>query len=263
MSNPVGELAERLAGRIGDFAGYRALIREIGERRLVEGAPLLATIVARNAAFEATSSGFEDVTLALEALAALGERSAAPQIRRFLATLHLSERAREAAIAYLAAAGDRSAAPVIARFLAQGGPRLRGAAVYALGRLGAAAQADALAERLADTAPPVARAAALALARLGDRRGRAVLEAELARRPAPDLVEALAAIGDADSGVRIARLAGHPDPARRRAVAETLADLDPDRFRRVLSRLADDPDTTVRAAAAEAPPDEPRGPSGG
>jgi HEAT repeat protein len=250
--DPVAELAEKLEGRIGDFTRYRELIREIGRRRLVEGAPLLAAIVARNAAFEASSAGYEDVTLALEALAELRDRAAAPAVRRLLATLHFSDRATVAAMRHLAAAGDRLAAPAIAAFLAHDRPDIRRQAASALAVLASAAHADALAERLDDRDATVARAAAVALAQIGDRRAKAPLEAELALLPAADIVDALGEIGNSDSGVAIARLAGHPDPALRCAVATALGTLDASRFRRVIARLAADPDPAVREAAQDA-----------
>jgi HEAT repeat protein len=250
--DPVAELAEKLEGRIGDFARYRELIREIGRRRLAEGAPLLAAIVARNAAFEASTAGYEDVALALEALAELRDRAAAPAVRRLLATLHFSERTTVAAMRHLAAAGDRLAAPAIAGFLAHDRPDIRQHAAAALAALRSTTHADALAERLHDRDRAVARAAALALAQIGDRRAKAPLEAELALRPAADIVDALGEIGTSDSGVAIARLAGHPDPALRCAVATALEALDASRFRRVIARLATDPDPAVRDAAQDA-----------
>jgi HEAT repeat protein len=252
MNDPVAELAKVLDGRIGDFPRYRALIREIGRRNLGDGAPLLAAIVTRNAAFEASSSGFEDVALALEALAELRDRAASPTIRRLLATLHFSDRATAAAIRYLAAARDRAAAPAIAAFLAHDRPEIRRQVASALGALASAPHADALAGLLDDRDATVARAATLALARIGDRRAKAPLEAELALRPAADIVDALAEIGNSDSGVAIARLAGHPEPALRRAVAAALGALDAPRFRRAIMRLATDPDPAVRDAAQDA-----------
>jgi HEAT repeat protein len=251
MSDPVAELAEKLDGRIGDFTRYRELIREIGRRRLAEGAPLLAAIVARNAAFEASSTGYEDVTLALEALAELRDRAAPPTVRHLLATLHFSERATVAAMRHLAAAGDRLAAPVIAAFLSDDRPDIRRQAASALGALSSAPHANALVERLDDRDAAVARAAAVALALIGDRRAKALLEAELALRPAGDIVDALAEIGDSDSGVAIAHLAGHPEPALRCAVATALGALDLSRFRQIILRLAADPDPEVREAAQD------------
>jgi hypothetical protein len=190
--------------------------------------------------------------LALEAPAELRDRAAAPTVRRLLATLHFSDRATLAAMRHLAAAVDRLAAPAIAAYLADDRAEIRRQAASALGALRSAPHSDALADLLDDRGAAVARAAAVALARIGDRRARAPLEAELALRPAADIADAIGEIGNSDSGVAIARLAGHPDPTLRCAVATALGALDASRFRQVIVRLATDPDQAVRDAARDA-----------
>jgi HEAT repeat protein len=248
----VAELHDMLVGPIGDFARYRQLIAAAGAARCVEAAGLLETVVRRNAVFErAQPDRFEDVPLALEALAAIADRGAAPAVARLLADDHFSPRAGVAALRYLAAVRHRAGADAAAGQLGHDDPAVREAAAAALGALGAARHAEALAEALSDPVRPVAEAAALALALAGDPRGRTLVLTVLARAPAPGPIEALAALGDPEDGVHLARQAGHPDPAVRAAVATALADLDPQRFRRVLTTLASDrvPQVSIAARA--------------
>jgi catechol 2,3-dioxygenase-like lactoylglutathione lyase family enzyme len=253
IEDPVAELAEKLAGRIGDFGRYRALIREIGRRGLAAGAPLLATIIGRNAAYEAVLSGYEDVRLALEALEALRDRDAVPLVRRLLASNHFSDAAAAAAIRYLAAAGDRAGAAALLPFLGHAARECREAAAHALGTLRAGIAAEPLAQALGDHDAAVAEAAAVALGRIGDRRGKPLLESALQRRPSIAVVEALAAVGDSDSGVLLTRQADHPDQAMRADILTALAALDLPRFGGLIWRRAEiDPDPAVREAGIRA-----------
>jgi len=246
----VAELRAVIDGPIGDFPRYRRLIIAAGEARCTGAGGLLETIVRRNAAFERVQPDrYEDVPLALDALAAIADREPAPAVARLLADDHFGPRATTAALRYLAAVRYRAAAGIAADLLGHGEPAVREAAAAALGQMGSARHAEALAAALSDPVRAVAEAAALALAMAGDARGRTLILAALASRPASEPIEALAVLGDPEDGVNIARHADHPDATVRAAVASALADLDPHRFRRVLAVLASDRVPQVAAAA--------------
>ena len=89
---------------------------------------------------------------------------------------------------------------------------------------------------LVDPSAPVRREAAVALGQRGDGAAGEVLIAELARDPSPDVMEALAAIGDDDAIVHLGRCAER-HPALAATVIGVLRDMESARAERLVAHL--------------------------
>ncbi|GAA0568459.1 HEAT repeat domain-containing protein [Caenispirillum bisanense] len=211
-------LAHRFAGldREAAATAMRAALRALA--RVAD--PACATAVTDLATLDALSS--ESLALALEVLAAVRHRPAAPLARRHL-------RHEDAAV--------RTAACRLARAL-----RLRETAA-------------ALEGLLTDPAPAVARAAALTLGGLALRGGKQALEAWLPTATPLDLPEvatALVPVADDDTAVLLGRAAERADLPGRLAIVAALGQIDGRAAVTWLGRLGRDRKPEVRAAVCEA-----------
>ncbi|GEM_PF-1795448 len=241
---------------IGDFGRYRRLISALTLSPDRKEIALLERILRRNAAYCRDYEGFGEVVAALEKLTAWQAQDSGNCIEMLYEKDAFGSAARAQALRYFAQIERRSAARFAVEALEAGDARERAAAAHYLGRLKAMplaqAQAGRLADALSDPSKAVRTEACDALALFRDRRALPGIRKRLHTAVTPALIECLTDFGERDDYVYIARLHDHETPEIRQAVAEALGDIGDPRYRRLLTKMAKDPDVRVAEAAKEA-----------
>lgn len=255
---PTAELIARLTGLLDDdrpaMAAFVALADALGARAERAAAPVLLRLAHRFAGFDRDAAAPE-MRAALRALAAVADPACATAVTD-LATLDaLSAESLALALDVLAAVRHRPAAPLARRHLTHEVAAVRISACGLARALRLRQTAPALEALLVDPVQSVARAAALALGALALRGGKEALEAWLpAATPLdlPAVVGALVPVADEDTAVLLGRAAERADLDGRLAIVAALGQIDGRASVTWLGRLARDRKPEVRAAVAAA-----------
>lgn len=251
-------LVDRLAGLLDAdrpaMAAFVALADELGARRDPAAAPVLLRLAHRFAGFD-REAGAPEMRAALRALAAVAAPSCATAVTD-LATLDaLSPESLALALDVLAAVRHRPAAPLARRHLTHEVAAVRVAACGLVRALRLRQTAPVLEGLLTDPAQAVTRAAALTLGGLALRAGKEPLEAWLPGATPLDLplvAAALVPVADEDTAVLLGRAAERADLAGRLSIVAALGQIDGRASVTWLGRLARDRKPEVRQAVAEA-----------
>lgn len=236
------------------MAAFVALADELAARRDRAAAPVLLRLAHRFAGFDRDTSAPE-MRAALRGLAAAADPACGTPVTD-LATLDaLSAESLALALDVLAAVRHRPAAPLARRHLTHEVAAVRVATCGLVRSLRLRQTAPALETLLTDPSQAVARAAALTLGALALRAGKEPLEAWLPGATPldlPQVVTALVPVADEDTAVLLGRAAERADPEGRLAVVAALGQIDGRASVTWLGRLARDRKPEVRAAVAEA-----------
>lgn len=258
LSLPTAALIERLTALLDAdrpaMAAFVALADALGERRERAAGPVLLRLAHRFAGFDREAAAPE-MRAALRGLAAVADPACATAVTD-LATLDaLSPESLALALEVLAAVRHRPAAPLARRHLRHEDAAVRAAACRLTRVLRLRETAPLLEGLLTDPAPLVARAAALALGGLSLRGGKQALEAWLPTATPVDLPEVAAAlvpVADDDTAVLLGRAAERADLPGRLAIVAALGQIDGRAAITWLGRLGRDRKPEVRAAVCEA-----------
>lgn len=236
------------------MAAFVALADALAARADRAAAPVLLRLAHRFAGFDRDTSAPE-MRAALRALAAVADPACAVAVTD-LATLDaLSPESLALALDVLAAVRHRPAAPLARRHLGHEVAAVRVAACGLVRALRLRQTAPALETLLTDPAQAVNRAAALTLGALALPAGKEPLEAWLpAATPLdlPQVVAALVPVADEDTAVLLGRAAERADLEGRLAVVAALGQIEGRAAVTWLGRLARDRKPEVRIAVAEA-----------
>lgn len=249
---------DRLAALLDDdrpaMAAFVALADDLGRRRAQTAVPVLVRLAHRFAGFDRDAAAPE-MRAALRALARIADAGCATAVTD-LATLDaLSSESLALALDVLAAVRHRPAAPLARRHLGHEAPTVRVAACALAARLRLRETAPTLEALLTDPTPTVARAAALALGGLAHPAGKAPLETWLSGalpHELPAVIAALGPVADGDTAILLGRAAERADLDGRLAVVAALGAIDGRAPVTWLARLARDRLPAVRTAVATA-----------
>lgn len=236
------------------LVAFVALADALGARADKAATPVLLRLAHRFAGFD-RDAGAPEMRAALAALGRLNDPACASVVTD-LATLDaLSPESLALALECLAGLRHRQAAPLARLHLTHESPAVRAAACTLAARLRLRPSGPALEALLTDPVPSVAAAAALALGSMGLPAGKAPLETWLstaAPLDLPRIIAALAPVADDDTAVLLGRAAERADLDGRLAVVTALGDIGGRAAVTWLCRLARDRKPTVRRMVAEA-----------
>jgi HEAT repeat protein len=211
-----------------------ALAEEAGRRRLIAAVPALEELCRRFSGFGLGRAVPEQVA-ALEALAAIGSRTAAAAVARVIAKGAVHGPALKVALAAAARLGSDLPRDIVIALTRDPDPEVRADACRCV--RGWPQAIPALLDLVHDPDAEVNAAAACALGRLGRQQVQGALVRLLRQAPTLEVIEALTPIADEDSVILLARIARNvPDLAE--AALDALDAVDHPRAAQLLADLA-------------------------
>ena len=237
-----GELIAMLpqAGR----SNVEALSAEVVSRSLAEAVPALEALWHRFSGF-GVKVPYPEQRVVLSALARLECEAARAALRAIVLSKELPASLLPAAVLAAEEAGLGLPAAFVAPLLVHEDVAVRKPALAVRAGIGS----GRLREGLTDPSPAVRRLAAIAMGMRGDAEAMQRLVDELERKPTAEVIEALAAIGDADAIVHLGRCAER-HPAFAESVLDALRDMESAKAERLVRRLeASRPRAAARGCA--------------
>ncbi len=222
-----------------DMAGSCAIAAEMARRRLAAAIPALEHACLRFSGY-GRNHVLPEQAAALDALAAIGGPEAAAAVARLILRRSVQGPGLKHAVRAAASLGSELPPERLLDLLRHDEPEVRAGACRCIGPRWKPEMVQVALDLLQDLHSEVRDAAACALGRMGQPEAREFLLGLLGSAPSAEVIDALAAVADEESMIRLNRLA-RGDAAFRPAVLEALDAIEHPRARSLAAALRGQP----------------------